>query len=297
MKPQSKAYFFALLAVGLWSTVATAFKLALANLSFVELLSISTFVATLVSLIILISEGKFKQLYHLSRNQWLNSMASGVLNPWLYYLILFKAYDLLPAQEAMVLNYTWPIMLVLLAAPLLKQRLKASSLITILLSFLGVVVIALKGNFTAFHFSNPLGTLLALGSSIVWALFWIANLRSTVDNSLKLLISFGTGFVLSLPVLLISETTFNFSLMSISAAIYVGIAEMGLTFYLWLKALQLSQRTDQIGQLIFLSPLLSLGFIWIFLHEPIHPSTLIGLVMILLATYINQRISKKQDPS
>ncbi len=297
MKPQSKAYFFALLAVGLWSTVATAFKLALANLSFVELLSISTFVATLVSLIILISEGKFKQLYHLSRNQWLNSMASGVLNPWLYYLILFKAYDLLPAQEAMVLNYTWPIMLVLLAAPLLKQRLKASSLITILLSFLGVVVIALKGNFTAFHFSNPLGTLLALGSSIVWALFWIANLRSTVDNSLKLLISFGTGFVLSLPVLLISETTFNFSLMSISAAIYVGIAEMGLTFYLWLKALQLSQRTDQIGQLIFLSPLLSLGFIWLFLQEPIHPSTLIGLVMILLATYINQRISKKQDPS
>ena len=39
----------------------------------------------------------------------------GLVNPFLYYLVLFKAYDLLPAQEAQAINYTWALMLAFLS--------------------------------------------------------------------------------------------------------------------------------------------------------------------------------------
>ena len=64
-------------------------------------------------------------------------------------------------------------------------------------------------------------------------------------------------------------------------AAYVGTFEMGVAFVLWLKAMKLTSSTARISNLIFISPLLSLGMIYFVLGEPILPSTLVGLVLIL----------------
>ena len=115
MKKQNKAYLFALGAVGLWSTVATAFKIALNSVDFIQLLFYSTLTAFVVLFVIIIAENRLQEIKSLNIRAWSFSILRGFLNPFLYYLILFKAYDILPANEAMSLNYTWPIMLVLLA--------------------------------------------------------------------------------------------------------------------------------------------------------------------------------------
>ena len=47
------------------------------------------------------------ELCRLSRRDWQQSLLPGLLNPCLYYLVLFKAYELLPAQQAQALNYSW----------------------------------------------------------------------------------------------------------------------------------------------------------------------------------------------
>ena len=292
MKKQNKAYLFALSAVLLWSTVATAFKIALEQVDFIQLLLFSSGVATFVLFIILLFEQKLKLLSQLSTKEWLMAVVRGFLNPFLYYLILFKAYDMLPAQEAMTLNYTWPIVLILLSVPFLKQPLTKQGLLAILLSFGGVIVIATKGNIFDLQFSDFKWDLLAISTSLVWASFWIINLKCKTDESIKLFLSFGFGFLFTLPVVYYFSDFSLPSLQGILAVGYVGIADMGLTFFLWLSALKNAQRTDQVGQLIYLAPFLSLIFIAIILHEPIHFTTFIGLILILIGIIWHKKTSK-----
>ena len=69
--------------------------------------------------------------------------------------------------------------------------------------------------------------------------------------------------------------------------------EMGLTFFLWLNALKHAERTDQVSQLIYISPFLSLILIGLILHEPIHASTFVGLVLILAGIIWHKKTQQK----
>ena len=292
MKKQNKAYLFALSAVLLWSTVATAFKIALEQVDFIQLLLFSSGVASIILFFIILLERKLPLLAKLSKYEWGMALLRGFLNPFLYYLILFKAYDILPAQEAMTLNYTWPIVLIILSVPLLKQKLSKQSIIAIAISFVGILVIATKGNLLQLQLTNMKGDLLALSSSIVWALFWIINLKCKTDESIKLFLSFSFGFLFTLPVVYFFSSFSWPNMQGIMAVSYIGLAEMGLTFFLWLNALKNAKRTDQVSQLIYLSPFLSLLFIGYILHEPIHAATFVGLILILTGIIWQKKTSK-----
>ena len=76
--------------------------------------------------------------------------------------------------------------------------------------------------------------------------------------------------------------------MGLVGAFYVGLFEMGITFVLWLKALKLSKTTALIGNLVFLSPFISLIFIHFILHENILPSTFVGLVLIVIGIMLQR---------
>ena len=114
MQNQKKAYMYGIVTVLFWSTVATAFKLSLRYLDHFQLLLYSSIVSILVMSIILILQGKISLIFSYTKRQYVRSILLGFLNPFLYYTVLFKAYDLLPAQEAQPLNYTWAITLVVL---------------------------------------------------------------------------------------------------------------------------------------------------------------------------------------
>ena len=285
---QKKAYIFALMAVLCWSTVATAFKIALQNCSFLQLLFFSSLVSAIVLYLILIIQKKTSQLIKIERRTMIYSLTLGVLNPFLYYTILFKAYSILPAQEAMTLNYTWPIMLVLLSIPLLKQKLTIKSLIAVFVSFAGIIIISTKGNIVSINLSNFFGDMLAVGSSIIWALFWIYNVRDKKDEVIKLFLNFLSGAILSGILMLLFADFNTLKIEALPAIIYVGILEMSVTFVFWLLALKYTASTDKVSQLIFLSPFLSLIFIHLIVKESIAIYTLAGLFFIIGGIVIQQ---------
>ena len=150
-----------------WSTVSTAFKLTLVFLTPVELLLYSVTISTLLLGMMLVQQQKFLLVFQASRSDYYLSLRLGLLNPFLYYLLLFKAYDLLPAQQAQPINYTWGIALALLSVPLLKQRISWQQWLALIVSYLGVVVISTEGKPLELNFTNPLGVLLALISTLV----------------------------------------------------------------------------------------------------------------------------------
>ena len=288
MVDQRKAYGYGLSAVLLWSTVASAFKLSLKYLDPLELLLFSCLTSILVLALILLVSGKFRLLFSYSRKQYLWSLVLGFLNPFLYYVILFKAYDLLPAQEAQPINYTWAITLALLSIPLLKQKIGLGDLAGAFISYSGVVVISTHGDIFGFKFSNGWGVILALISTIVWALYWIFNTRDDRDPVAGLLLNFIFGLPMILAACLVFSDPFKAPAAGLLGAAYVGVFEMGLTFVLWLAALKRSVNTAKVGNLIFISPFVSLIFIHFLVGEDILPSTFVGLGLVMTGLFVQR---------
>ncbi len=238
--------------------------------------------------IVLLSQGKLKLLKSLKKRDYIRAIFFGFLNPFLYYTILFKAYELLPAQEAQPLNYTWAIVMAILSIPLLKQKVKICHFIGLIAGFFGVLIIATEGNIREFHFTNPLGVALALSSSIVWAIYWIYNIKDKKDEVLKLFLNFLFSFPFIIIAFLLFSSKNISSFKGITGGIYSGLFEMGITFILWLKALKYAERVAQISILIYFSPFLSLMFIRIFVGEKILFSTIIGLLLIISGMIIQK---------
>jgi drug/metabolite transporter (DMT)-like permease len=291
-KNQKLAYAYGLGTVLIWSTVASAFKLALKHLDHLQLLLVADAVSVVTLAIILAAQGRLRLFKELSRGELLRNCLLGALNPFLYYIILFKAYSLLPAQVAQPLNYTWAIALAVLSAPLLGQKLTLRDMLAIGISYAGVVVLSTQGNLTGLDFGNPLGVGLALLSTVVWALYWIANTKNVTDPTLALLLNFAAA----LPLILAATAVWSSlpglvgaPVQGLLAACYVGVFEMGVSFALWLQAMRLTESTARIGNLIFLSPFLSLALIHMILGEVIHATTYAGLVLILAGNLIQKR--------
>ena len=293
MSEQRRAIVYALIAVLFWSTVSTAFKLTLVFLTPVELLLYSVSFSTLLLGMMLVQQQKILLVFQASRSDYYLSLRLGLLNPFLYYLLLFKAYDLLPAQQAQPINYTWGIALALLSVPLLKQRISWQQWLALIVSYLGVVIISTEGKPLELNFTNPLGVLLALISTLVWAFYWIYNTKDQRDPVVALF----TNFLFSLPFIFCYYLFFEgfrfVPFEGILGAIYIGVFEMGICFVLWLLAMKLTNNTARISNLIFLSPFLSLIFIYFVLGEKILMSTYFGLVLIIAGLVIQQINTKK----
>ena len=289
MTNQKQAMMYGLATVLLWSTVATAFKLALADLAPVQMLLIACLASVLVMATILVAQGRWHLVFRLSRTQYLQSLGMGLINPCLYYFLLFGAFDRLPAQEAQPLNYTWALVLAYLSVPFLGQRLRRIDILAGLVCYAGVVVIATRGAVTSLSFSDPLGVSLALGSTLVWASYWIVATRDSRDPVVGLFLNFLCG----LPFIAVAcwyTAGLDFPVGgSLAAAVYVGVFEMGVAFVLWSQAMKKAENTSKVSNLIFISPFLSLVFIYFILGEVILPSTYVGLVLIIGGLWLQQR--------
>jgi len=292
MPTQRKALLCGLAAVLAWSTVATVFKLTLKHVDHFQLLFVATVASLLALGSVLVVQKKLRLLLNATRRQYTMAACLGALNPFIYYLILFKAYSLLPAQVAQPLNFTWALTLSWLSVPLLGRRLSWRDALAGLICYSGVVVLATGGDLSSLQVDSPLGVALALGSTVVWALYWIGNTRSDLDPVVGLFL----GFAFALP--LVAAVTALFSDFAIGregllGGAYVGAIEMGFTFVLWLTAMRLTTSTARIANLIFISPFVSLVLIHFVLGEHVREATVVALVLIVAGLTLQGR--QRQD--
>lgn len=246
--------------------------------------------SVVILFLILIIQGNLKQLQTLSIKQIGNSAILGLLNPFAYYLILFKAYDLLAAQIAGTLNYFWPVVLVLLSIPLLKQKISYKSILALLISFFGIIIISTEGNILNLEFNNLYGVLLAVGSALFWALYWIFNMKDKREEVSKLFLNFCFGLFYILLAIIIWGDFQIPNTKGLIGSIYIGLFEMGITYILWLKALSLSANTAKVSNLVYLSPFIALLVIHLTVGEDILLSTFIGLFFIISGIIIQKYI-------
>jgi drug/metabolite transporter (DMT)-like permease len=277
---RKKSLVYAVTAVIIWSTVATAFKIGLRELHYAQLILIASGVSLLFLSFYLIVTHQFPIVFQSTLRDLLKSAMIGFLNPFAYYLIIFKAYTLLPAQLAQPLNMIWPVTLALLSVPLLKQAISIRQFMALGICFVGIIILSSQGSISGFRNTSFTGVVLALGSSVFWALYWILNVKDPRPEAVKLFYNFLFGFVyLLIFVPVLSDFRIHTGI-SLWAAIYVGFFEVGITYLIWMKALQLTDNNAVTGSLIYIAPFLSLIMISAVLGEKIHLTTIAGLVLI-----------------
>ena len=282
MTKETKAVVYAAIAVLSWSTVATAFKMALKYLSHDEMLTVACVASLLVFTVLLTVQRKWGDLARLSAKEWGRMALLGLLNPVAYYLVLFKAYDLLPAQVAQPINYAWPIVLLVLLALFGGQPIPRKKYIGMFLSLGGVALISLGGGGLTGSSLSVAGLLLAALSALLWALYWMVNKRvvTKMDSSLVLWVSFLVSSVVML-LMTAPRLAQHITLQGALASGYVGWFEMGIPFICFGAAMRMTSNPALINQLCYISPFLSLFFIATVLGETILLTTYIGLALIV----------------
>ena len=264
-----------------WSTVATGFKLALQHLSVPQLL----FSSSLVSFLFFASVACFTGIKKLNWTKVGLGTMLGLINPFSYYLVLFAAYDRLPAQIAQPLNYTHAIVTALLAIPFLKQRPTPRIWLGLIVGYLGVVILVSQGSFVDFSFDR-FGVALALGSALIWGAYWVLTVRYSEDSVTLLLLAFATATPCAAAFCLLFDSLPAFNLVNIGFALWLGVAEMGLAFLLWQRALKTATQVSLITPIAYFSPVLSLFFIHYVLGEKVPLVTVLGLATLMVGILI-----------
>jgi drug/metabolite transporter (DMT)-like permease len=284
-----RALASASLAVLSWSTVATAFKLALEHLTHFELLLIASCTALLIFTLVITVQRKWAPLLQLAKRRWTYYALLGLLNPVAYYLILFKSYSLLPAQVAQPINYVWPILLTVLLALFSHRAIPRVKYIGLFISLCGVAFISLGSNEIEHLHLSAFGLFLAVFSALLWATYWLITdkEKEKADATMSLFLCFFFGsvyLVAAAAVIGIHPIT----LLGLLSGMYVGGFEMGIPFIAFGYALGKTTNPALINQMCYLAPFLSLFFIAMVLGEPIVVTTFVGLALIVGGILFNQ---------
>lgn len=295
MNGNTKSILLASTAVLSWATVATAFKIALEHLTVFNMLLLSTWTAVLIYAIMMTVEKKWQELCAMPLKLTVQTALLGLWNPVIYYLVLFRAYDMLPAQMAQPLNYAWPIVLLVLLAVFNHEKISGKKYIGMLISVSGVVCISLGGGGVKGGVSVA-GIAMALFSAVLWATYWLLNnrLKDKVDTTMSLFLGFFAGAVVLAVGGLFVGIEIN-SVEGLLSGIYIGCFEMGIPFLTFGMALRITKNPALINQMCYLSPFLSLFLIAVVLGETIVPTTYVGLALIVAGLIFNSNFAKKSE--
>jgi drug/metabolite transporter (DMT)-like permease len=294
MKNNKLAYFYALLCVVFWALIPTLSKYMLKELNNLQILFYSSIFSFITLFVLIILQGKFAKFKEYSFCDYFWMVMLGFLGSYLYYVLLYAAFNLTSAAEGYILAYTYPIIIVLLGWVLLKESLGFLKIFAIILSFIGVILVFTKGNITEFSFSNIYGNLLSLTAAFVFAFFSVLGKKHAYDANISAFIYWLTSFILISITMPFFSSFSLFSLNTFFLILLNGIVVNGITYIFWFKALELGD-TAKVSNLVYLSPFMALIYIFFFLKEKIILSTIIGFIFIMLGIIIQsvQRRRKK----
>lgn len=287
MSTKTKAIIYVFVCVALWALIPVVSKLGQANLDNHQFLFWSSLVSFLAFLGTTTTVKQQKKFLTYKFGDWIKAISLGFLGTYLYYILLYFGYAHTQGLEVLVLQYSWPIFIVVLSIFLLKEKLTFKRGLAILLGFVGVVLVLTKGNLTQIHLSNYGVDLLVLLAAGTFGLFSVLSKKIRLEPYTLITIYFLTATVASLiSMLWLSE----FLLPTKEALIPIlvnGLFVNGFSYIFWLKALK-SAEASFVAPFVFLTPVLAAFYLIVFFHEPLLPVYVIGLGTVVIGGLLNR---------
>lgn len=277
---------YTLVTIVIWATTAAVSKLTLASMPFAGFLFWMTLFCTLGLLAMLLFQKKLHLLkpYSLKEHIWLFSL--GALSMFFYNLFYFLAIGSGSAAQANILNYTWPLWIVIFSIIFLKEKAGLRTFLGICISFFGIVIVLTGLDFSGFKLASS--ALFALSGAAFWGLFCVLSKKVKFEAFSSMFYYSVYGLLLVFAYALFKGEVFIPSFKGVLGTFYVGAITTGLGFSLWIKALA-SGKTSIVANLAYLIPFLSLVFIWLLVGEKMHAMQLIGLAVIILGILVQKR--------
>src|SRR2546421_1935872 len=277
----ARSFFYLGLCILSWGLIPVVTKNILVELNSLQMLFYSTIFSCVVMYCIVLFEKKTHVLKTYTVSDYTKIGMLGFLGTYVYYVLLYAALALTSASEGFILASTWPMLVILLAFPFLREKLTIKKLCSIFISFVGIVVIVTHGSFFTLSFTSLQGDLLALGGAGVFALFSVLGKKYHYDQVASVFLYFVTALVCIIPTLVL----FSFLKMP-SWHVWLwlflnGFLVNGVSYIFWLKALEYG-GTSVTSNALYLTPFLSLVYIALFLGEQILLSSLVGLLIIVV---------------
>ena len=286
-----KAYFFAAVSIIFWSSLAAISKLMLNDFSSYVILTFSSFFAFLALLAVNFFKGNLKQLKNYKVKDYIITTLICLPGTFLYYVFLYLGTDRMEASKAFIINYLWPIMSVVFACIILKEKVTLRKCIAFALSFLGVFTVA-SDNLLNFKSTSFIGVFFLILAAVCYGLFTVLNKKWDYDYLISMMISFFVTIIFSLAIVLSLRQELYANAIQILGFAYNGIFIMAIATVTWALALKLG-GTAKISNLAYITPFLSLVWTFLILQEPIKPLSLLGLIIIVIGIFIQLKDNKK----
>jgi drug/metabolite transporter (DMT)-like permease len=280
-----KEYLYAGISILLWASAAALVKLLLNGMDSMQVTMFSTGFGFLFMLVLNLIKKNFKVCRSYRLIDYVQMSIMGLLGIFLYYLFFYMAVEVLLAQEAFIINYLWPVMTVLFATIILKERMTSRKGIALVLSFAGVMIVITKGSLANLRMADIKGVLLAFSAAVVFGLYAVLNKKKSYDKYFSIMIFFFVSFIFSLIYLMIKKDIPRIDAFEFAGLLWNGVFVYAIAQTTWFLALD-KGNTAKISNLAFFTPFISLIYIYVFLHEKIGLYSVIGLVVIVIGIFI-----------
>ena len=287
-----KEYFYAGFAILSWSTIATISKLLLGSLDSMQITFISSAFAFAFLLILNIIKGNMKLLKQYKASEYLVMSGIGILGIFIYHLFLYMGIDCMDASQAFIINYLWPIMSVLSACIILKEKMTVRKGIAILLSFAGVIIVTANGNLLNIGKDTLTGALYCIIAAVSYGLFSTLNKKKDYDKYFSMMVFYFAATVVSLIYIIATKSSFTLDAMQVTGLMWMGIFTNAIAFTFWAIALKMGD-TAKVSNLAYITPFLSMVWTTLFLPEKFNPYSLVGLSVIILGIFIQLKDKKE----
>lgn len=288
-----KNYTFAVISILIWSTTAALIKSLLYNIPNMQALTLSSGCAFLFLLVVSLINGSFRKLAAFRPGQYCIMIFLGFIGQFLYGSFYYYGLSSLTSQEACILNYLWPVMVVIFSGILLKENLNFGKILAILCSFAGIVILS-TGRHAAGTGNIPLGIASCLLAALCSGLFTVLNKKFNMDQTITMLVIWLTTFFCALIAGKLTETWIPVHGFSWIGILWLGAGINGLTSLLWALALNRSENTALIANLAYLTPFLSLIVSAVFLKEKLEMRAFLALLFIIGGILIQNLINPRK---
>lgn len=285
------SYLYILLTVLFWGSIATVGKLLLRNLDYFQVLLFTTFFATIILFLVVVYLKKVEVIRKYNIKDFCQFALLGFIGVFLYHILLFTGLSFAPAQEVFIVNYTWPIWVMIFSVILFKKEINNKKILAIILGFIGVYVVISKGDFFSFTSVYAKGNLFALAGAISYGFFSVIGWKKNFEVFTSMMFYFGFSFVYTLIATIAFSNFPTVTANETIGLIWMGVFATGLSFCFWFLALKHGDIIEM-SSIVFLTPFISLIYIYFLLGEEILLFSVVGLTIIVLGIFLNNNWRK-----
>jgi drug/metabolite transporter (DMT)-like permease len=286
MKKEKSSYFYLVFTILLWSATPAVAKLALKELNNFQLLFYTSIVGLISLFIVNLFQGKLKILASYTKKDYLKMAGMGILGIYFYYICLYKSFALAPAGQVNVMNYLWPVFIIIFSIPILKEKFNYRTILAIFISFFGALIAFTNGNFSIFSNKYAIGYLLASLAAVCYGLFSVFGKKLEYDKFTSMFVYYLVATILIIPTaIVVSGIAVPKSPTTIISILVLGGLMNSIAFVFWFKALKLG-NTHKTANIVYAVPFLAMIWTYFINNEPISAYSVTGLALIMAGIFI-----------